>query len=76
MSPDIYTDSDEESESEGEEATDDDDLSYDDDDEEYDEEDDEESVHDSDGDEDLGSESYTGSEDSEADDACHDEVQT
>ncbi|KAK7352983.1 hypothetical protein VNO80_18415 [Phaseolus coccineus] len=72
MSPDIYTDSDEESGSESEEATDDD-LSYDDDDEEYDEEEyDDESVHDSDGDGDLGSESYSGTEDSEADDA-HDE---
>ncbi|XP_058781220.1 rho GTPase-activating protein REN1-like isoform X4 [Vicia villosa] len=61
VSPDIYTDS-EESGSESEEGTDDD-LSYDDDDDDYDDE----SVHESDED-DLVSESYTETGDSEADD--------
>ncbi|TKY74464.1 Rho GTPase-activating protein REN1 [Spatholobus suberectus] len=69
VSPDIYTDSEEESGSESEEATDDD-LSYDDDDD-YD--DDDESIHESDADDDLLSESYSEAGDSEADDACDDE---
>lgn len=71
VTPDIYTDSEEESGSESEEATDDDDddLSYD-----YDDDDDEqdESIHESDADDDLVSESYSGTADSEADDEDHD----
>ncbi|KAH1110565.1 hypothetical protein AAZX31_04G089400 [Glycine max] len=73
VTPDIYTDSEEESGSESEEATDDDDddddLSYD-----YDDDDDEqdESIHESDADDDLVSESYSGTGDSEADDEDHD----
>ncbi|XP_027905101.1 rho GTPase-activating protein REN1-like [Vigna unguiculata] len=74
MSPDIYTDSDEVSGSESEEEATDDDVSYEDDEEydEEDEEDDDESVHDSEGEDDLVSESYSGSEDSEADYEEHD----
>ncbi|KAK7351557.1 hypothetical protein VNO77_11106 [Canavalia gladiata] len=63
VSPDIYTDSEEESGSESEEATDDD-ISYDDD---YDEQD--ESIRESDAEDDLVSESYSETGDSEADDA-------
>ncbi|XP_029126719.1 rho GTPase-activating protein REN1 isoform X3 [Cajanus cajan] len=69
VSPDIYTDSEEDSGSESGEATDDD-LSYDDD-EDYDDEQDE-SIQGSDAD-DLVSESYSGTGDSEADDAYDDE---
>ncbi|CAI8599172.1 unnamed protein product [Vicia faba] len=65
VSPDIYTDS-EESGSESEEGTDDD-LSYDDDDDDDDDYDDDESMQESD-EEDLVSESYTETGDSEADD--------
>ncbi|KAL2340019.1 hypothetical protein Fmac_007959 [Flemingia macrophylla] len=70
VSPDIYTDSEEQSGSESEEATDDD-LSYDDD-EDYDDEQDE-SIQGSDADEDLGSESYSEAGDSEADAGYDDE---
>ncbi|KAK7410447.1 hypothetical protein VNO78_01232 [Psophocarpus tetragonolobus] len=66
VSPDIYTDSEEESGSESEEATDDD-LSYDDD-MSYDDDEQDESMHESDGDDDLASESYSETGDSEADD--------
>ncbi|XP_022635953.1 rho GTPase-activating protein REN1 [Vigna radiata var. radiata] len=72
MSPDIYTDSDEVSGSESEDEATDDEVSYDDDEEYDDEEDDEESVHDSEGEDDLVSESYSGTEDSEADYEEHD----
>ncbi|KAH1124985.1 hypothetical protein AAZX31_06G089800 [Glycine max] len=73
VSPDIYTDSEEESGSESEGATDDDDDDDDDDDYEDDDDDEQdESIHESDADDDLVSESYSGTVDSEADDEDHD----